>query len=55
MHAEGSVSYRLMLSRLVAIDTVQFIIENHNQFQFLACAEDSRHRTTFYTVCQVER
>jgi hypothetical protein len=39
------------LDRLVGIDAIQFILQHHHEFQFLNAVEDTKHRTTFYSVC----
>eukprot|EP00042_Codosiga_hollandica_P039830 m.336856 g.336856 ORF g.336856 m.336856 type:complete len:1074 (+) comp55707_c0_seq3:45-3266(+) len=35
--------------KLVSIDTIQFVLQHHSDFRFLAATDDSRHRTSFYS------
>jgi hypothetical protein len=42
-----------VVRKLLSLESIQFIIMNHSpaHFPFLAHVSDTRHRTTFYTVC----
>ena len=49
----GSSVASSWLDRLVGIDAIQFILQHHHEFQFLNAVEDTKHRTTFYSVCLI--